>query len=286
MRRTSSRERAFTLVELLVVVGIIAVLVGILLPSLGNARESARMTACLSNLRQIGILHNTYVNDYRGVIVPCDYGDAATPPDANGYKTLESWATILVTCKYLKYPPAGPSAPPTDGSVLRCPAGGEEFLAPSNVSNGLPDSRKSALGAIGQQYTSRVFEPGRIVYAWYGINGSSGVNPVTPCVRWPPDGKTTGPLRRINEIRKPADTVFLFDGIGINYLSVNANRINARHNRHSTTNILFFDGHAEPFHTKDLPGGDGNAGVGTGAQQTFSLSNLSRYPYPLWRLDQ
>lgn len=52
--RNTQRQRAFTIVELLVVIGVIAVLSGLLLPAVGRARDNAKTTEALSNLRQIG----------------------------------------------------------------------------------------------------------------------------------------------------------------------------------------------------------------------------------------
>jgi prepilin-type N-terminal cleavage/methylation domain-containing protein/prepilin-type processing-associated H-X9-DG protein len=63
---TNSSRKGFTLVELLVVIGIIAVLVAFLLPALRRARETANLAACLSNLRQIGTASHSFANDHRG----------------------------------------------------------------------------------------------------------------------------------------------------------------------------------------------------------------------------
>src|SRR5437016_1993946 len=97
---TGMRKRpAFTLVELLVVIGIIAVLISILLPTIGRARKQANTVACMATLRNIGQALFIYAGEHRGSL-PYSYytssmpsGTAEVQGDANS--TVYVWWSVL-----------------------------------------------------------------------------------------------------------------------------------------------------------------------------------------------
>jgi len=74
-----SEGKIFTLVELLVVIGVIAILSSLLLPALGKAKNVARSILCLNQLKQVGIALTSYANDANDILPPINYGDNYKP---------------------------------------------------------------------------------------------------------------------------------------------------------------------------------------------------------------
>jgi prepilin-type N-terminal cleavage/methylation domain-containing protein len=74
---TQRQNRGFTLIELLVVVAIIGILAAILFPVFARARENARRTSCISNVKQIGLALTQYVQDYDSQYPPRQIWDVS-----------------------------------------------------------------------------------------------------------------------------------------------------------------------------------------------------------------
>jgi len=130
---------AFTLVELLVVMGIISILIGILLPVVGRAQDQARSAACKSNLRQIFIAVQVYANDNKGSLPYGFYfaeggGSGFGNPTSSSASPWVSWFTLLNKTMSPKVYPDSTNGIRNAGSglaykvsaVFRCP-GAEEI---------------------------------------------------------------------------------------------------------------------------------------------------------------
>src|SRR5688572_21326743 len=91
MTRPALLRRAFSLLELLVVIGIIGILLAILLPVLTKVRTAARGPICMSNLRQAGILLHAYAKDNRGELPTVYTGKMGEA------KRVSAWVSAMVT---------------------------------------------------------------------------------------------------------------------------------------------------------------------------------------------
>lgn len=105
--RHTSRRLGFTLVELLVVIGIIAVLIAILLPTIQKARQKGQQVVCMSNLTQIYGYMQMYCNNNKGFLFPVGPADSAGHPGTVGtqYMPHLRWPSVLCDVRLTpKYP--------------------------------------------------------------------------------------------------------------------------------------------------------------------------------------
>jgi prepilin-type N-terminal cleavage/methylation domain-containing protein/prepilin-type processing-associated H-X9-DG protein len=256
-------QRGFTLVELLVVIAIIAVLIAMLLPVLSKARATANRTLCLSNIRQLALADQMYLNDSKGWHVPAWQGSAAPVVSGGG---TNIWPSNSIFRRSINMPIIDP-APYAAGSRGVIAMVTRPWICPDAL-----------------RVNNPITDPGT-GNAYFPLNASTGMNVAT--MNTTPGNSITPQAAaptyfvgfKRNQVKHPTEKLMFVDAMNIvvdrsgsgqlwgrNYDNVgertgsgtlptgqafDANRMTAwRHN--NGANVAFFDGHAEWLQKKTI----------------------------------
>lgn len=233
-----ARARAFTLVELLVVIGIIALLISILLPALARARLQAQQVACASNLRQMGDAMVMYVNDWKTYPSHVGMSSSGNP--------VAVWPTRL-----RKY---------TSGNrgIFWCPARDAGLVWQSVY--GAPGGRFA-----NEQDTGYGYDKGELLLDVFTIPWSYGYNDWGAYAYGPgPDGEQKGlggdlwrfPELKVGAVRNASEMIAIADNTPDGQWDFNIDPTTPTEYPGSIhfggCNVLFADGHALWYNQKDI----------------------------------
>lgn len=234
-------RHGFTLIELLVVIAILAILASLLMPGLQGAREAARSTKCTNNLRQIGLIIQTYASDNDDWLVPMNHPGGATGVMGDNW-ARGGWVWLLRKLGYVK-----DVAEDADGSATRG-SGAGLFACPT--------------------YSTAVRSGMSYYRSHYGLND---------CIT---ETGWAGSHQKLGRITNPSKTFLVGDAYSASYYAAGTyvathlmvgssvdNPPDARHGggravaaprAEGRANMCFVDGHVESLRT--WPGKDGGGG--------------------------
>ncbi len=245
--RRSQPYHGFTLIELLVVISIIALLVAILLPALGAAREAARTSTCLGTLRQFGFVNAMYAEDHKSWNLPCRLPNADPTYSGRHWINNTSFRDLMGYAGIYTADIAGIAANnfAVPGKLI-CPTAARSNFGPGGVDPTPNDA--TTLDALNSRRLK-------------SLKFSYGYNITTLMLNNSFVQSTTGATNtwimgtRVGIVQIPSRRMFISDAVDWYIRDFRSNvwvndfnpGVDANSYRHpgSTSNIVFYDGHAE-----------------------------------------
>ncbi|MCC5849903.1 MAG: type II secretion system protein [Verrucomicrobia bacterium] len=234
---------AFTLIEMLVVIAILALLISIITPTVSRTLDRARTISCLSNMRQAAAAILQYASENEGRLM---YFQTPGHHDPNTVP-ITNWAGVLVRDGYVDAPMVQSPTDIRTGHVFYCPSG----LADGLYDWSRPPSSFSDNPSLQRPWAAPMDtdEGVRFLHIWFGISARTE-NSGWPFVRhWRHDGDQRP--TSVTNVRYADKTVMLYDG---NWSANDTpHRIPARHGiPRNSTNFAFFDGRVENIRTREF----------------------------------